>query len=309
MGDKHDHSHHHHHHHHALPTGSSQTILWGFLLNTSFTLIELAGGIWTGSVAILADAIHDLGDSIALGLAWGLERYSRKNRDQDYSFGYRRFSLLSALISGIVIFSGAILILRESIPRLFHPGEPHSTGMVGLAILGLVFNGAAALKLGTGRSQNERMLSWHFWEDTLGWFATLITGLLIHFYQWNWADPVLALLLSLFIMRNVYRELRFTLRLFLQGTPRNFEHEAFRTNIRKIPGVVDIHDIHVWSLDGENHVLSLHAVLTQNGPENPIRVKKAIQEVARTHGIRHLTVETEFVGEECVDNCDLPKLK
>lgn len=307
-GHSHGHHHHGHSHSHAHEYSSVTAMKWGLALNLSFTLIEIVGGLWTGSVSILADAIHDLGDSIGLAGALYAERYSRKQRDREYSFGYRRFSLLSALLTGVVILSGSILVLREAIPRLWNPGEPHGKGMMALAVLGLAVNGAAALKLSRGRSQNERMLSWHFWEDTLGWGATLGAAILIQLWGWRLADPILAIGLSLFVARNVIRELRTTFRLFLQSVPVGFDAAALTQKLRAIEHVSDVHDLHVWSLDGASHVLSLHvAVAPQLSPTDAAKVaalKEAVRRVAQEFSIGHVTIETEWSGEACHASCD-----
>lgn len=304
---EHGHSHHHHSHDHG---GSTKALWWGFGLNLAFTLIEIVGGLYTGSVAILADAVHDLGDSASLALALYFERYSQKRPDAEYSFGYRRFSLLSALISGVVILSGSVVILFEAISRFQNPREPLGMGMIGLSVLGLLVNGAAALKMKMGRSQNERMLSWHFVEDALGWLATLIAAVFITWKHWTWVDPALAILLAVWVSRNVWRELRTTLRFFLQAAPADFNVENFSTRVTQLPGVLSLHDLHVWSLDGARHVLSLHVVLEMSLAQDSNRlhaIKQDIKKLAGESHALHVTIETEHGEDDCLGRCDEDK--
>lgn len=159
------------HHHHA-----TQNIQLAFFLNLSFTLIEIIGGLWTNSLAILSDALHDLGDSIALGLSWYFAKVSQKPPDERFSYGYQRFSLLGALISSLILVVGSTIILFTAIPRLFHPEPVHVEGMLLLALLGVIINGVAVLKLKGGKTQNERVVMLHLLEDTFGWIAVLIVG-------------------------------------------------------------------------------------------------------------------------------------
>ena len=153
---------------------SSNRIGWAFFLNVSFTIIEFIGGWLTNSTAIMADAVHDLGDSLSIGLAWFLNRLSNKQADGVFTYGYQRFSLLGALINGFVLIVGSIWVLREALPRLFDPQLPDAVGMLWLAILGVTVNGFAAYKLSHGKTLNARVLNWHLLEDVLGWVAVLI---------------------------------------------------------------------------------------------------------------------------------------
>ena len=166
----HSHSHAHHHDHH----GDVKNIKVAFFLNFGFAIIEIIGGFLTNSVAILSDAVHDLGDSLSLGLAWYFQKYSRKKSDSTYTYGYRRFSLVGALANSLVLIVGSILILTEAIPRIFNPQQAHPQGMMMLAVLGIAVNGVAMLRLRRGKSLNEKVVSLHLMEDVLGWIAVLV---------------------------------------------------------------------------------------------------------------------------------------
>jgi cobalt-zinc-cadmium efflux system protein len=282
---QHSHHHHHHHHHHHDPSRAGKNILFVFFLNLSFSIIELVGGLFIGSMAIVADAIHDLGDSISLGGAWLLERLANKGKDQKFNFGYRRFSLLSALFAGVVISAGSIVIMIESLRRFGEAQPPAGLPMIALALLGLTVNGFAAWKLSKGATQNEKLLTWHMIEDVLGWAVVLIGAIIIVLTGYAWIDPLLAIGLSVFVLFNVLRHLKETAYLFLQGRPENFDESKFLAQASLIPGLEKIDHLAIWSLDGETSVLSarlhLHSV---REPLEIEKVKAAVRDLASQQG-------------------------
>ncbi|RKZ52525.1 MAG: cation transporter [Candidatus Parabeggiatoa sp. nov. 3] len=291
---------HHHHHHHA-----ASNIKVVFFLNLSFTLLEIVGGIWTNSVAILSDAVHDLGDSVALGLSWYFANVSQKKRDSHFSYGYKRFSLLGALISSFILLVGSTLILFEAIPRLIHPETVHVNGMILLAILGVLVNGAAVLKLRRGETQNERVVRLHLLEDVFGWFAVLIAGIVMLFVNLPVLDPILSVGITLYILWHVFKNLRETVNVFLQAIPANMNVEQLEAMlIEKLP-IQSIHDWHLWTMDGEYHVLSCHVVVADNLPSKDIiDLKTQIRELLKQYNIQHLTIEVEYENECCeLVNC------
>lgn len=301
-GDKHNHHHHHHHHHSHHAIGN---IRFAFVLNFGFSLIEFAGGAWIGSMSIMANAIHDMGDALSLGAAWVLERFASRGKDRKFNFGYRRFSLLSALVSGVVISVGSAIIIFESIDRFLKPHvSPSGLQVAALAILGLVVNAIAAWRLSRGSTQNERVLTWHSIEDMLGWAVVLIGGIGMAFWQLDWLDPVLALGLAIFVLFNVIRHLKHTIYLFLQGRPANFEEEVFVQEVLQIPGIEKIDHLAVWSLDGTANVLSarlhLHAI---SDPIEIEKAKSAVRRIADRHGAR-ATLETCLAEQGHADGED-----
>ena len=287
---------------HSHDHSAQKNIAVAFGLNAFFVVIEIAGGLWTGSVAILADAVHDLGDCLSLGIAWALQRMSQQKRTEEFSYGYGRLSLLAALLSSMVIAAGSILVLIVTIPRLWENQEPHGLGMMILAVFGLAVNGFAALKLSHGDTMNEKVLTWHFIEDILGWAAVLIGSLLIYFLSWNWVDPVLALFIAGYVLFNVFRYLKNSARLFLQSTPEGFNEVKFKEGIFTIAGIQDIHDLHIWSLDGTNHVLSLH-IKVDSQVIQAADAKQKIRAIAAEMGHYHTTIEVEEPTEDCGDSC------
>jgi cobalt-zinc-cadmium efflux system protein len=288
------HDHHHHHHHHA-----SGNLKVAFFLNLLFTVIEIIGGILTNSLAILSDALHDLGDSLSLGLAWYFQNLSKKGRDQKFSYGYKRFSLLGAIINSIVLVVGSIFIIQAAIPRIIHPEEANVKGMILLGILGVIINGAAVLRLKKGESHNEKVVALHLLEDVLGWVAVLIGSAVIYFTDYYIIDPILSLGIALFILFNVYKNLKSSLNIILQAIPEALDLAKIETAILQVNGVVSMHDLHIWSLDGQRNVLTVHVVLAQNLTSQHA-VKVEISEAMHALGIDHCTIETELSGEDCV---------
>lgn len=289
-----------HNHHHE--TTSSQRIGWAFFLNLGFTIIEFIGGWLTNSTAIMADAVHDLGDSLSIGSAWVLNRLSGKKSDEHFTYGYRRFSLLGALINALVLVAGSTWILSEAIPRLTDPQMPVTEGMLGLAIFGIVVNGYAAYKLSHGTSLNERVLNWHLLEDVLGWIAVLVVSIILLFFEWPILDPLLSIGFTLFILFNVVKNLLATLRLFLQAAPDHEIQQQVLADLLGVDHVNGVHHLHFWSLDGEHHVLTAHLVLDQIlDIEHLSNIKTVIAEVLSEYELEHTTIEFEFSDELCRD--------
>lgn len=292
----------HHHHHHDQADHSGRRIGWAFFLNLGFTVIEFVGGVLTNSTAIMADAVHDLGDSLSIGLAWVLARLSGREASGSFTYGFRRFSLLGSLINGLVLVAGSIWVMALAIPRLADPQMPVSEGMLGLAIFGVAVNGFAAYKLSHGKTLNERVLNWHLLEDVLGWLAVLLVSIILMFADWPILDPLLSIAFTLFILINVARNLWQTLHLFLQGTPSHAMRRTIERELRALPGICDVHHLHFWSLDGEHHVLTAHVVLGQvRELEQVRRTKERISELLSRYELSHTTVEVELADEPCRD--------
>ncbi len=287
------HSHQHHHH-------GSSNIAVAFLLNLLFTIIELVGGLLTNSVAILSDALHDFGDSVSLALAWYFEKLAGRSSNARYSYGYKRFALLGALINATVLLFGSLFVIYESVQRLFEPQAVHAQGMFWLAILGIIINGAAVLRTRKGAGINERVVSLHMLEDVLGWLAVLIVSIVMLFVDLPILDPILSVCISLFVLFNVVRNLIATFKVILQGVPADVDFEKLREKLCQIEGVSDVHDLHVWSLDSQYNVASLHAVVDENVDwAEQQRLKNDIKKMMSEEHIEHTTVEFEQRGETC----------
>ena len=284
-------SHEHHHHH------GSSNIKIAFFLNLGFSIIEIVGGIFTNSIAIISDALHDLGDSFSLALAWYFQKLSAKHGNPKFTYGYRRFSLLGALINSIVLLIGSGFVIYAAIGRLREPQEAHAEGMLLLAVLGIVFNGGAMLKLNKGNSLNERAVALHLLEDVLGWIAVLIASIVMMFADIPVLDPLLSLLIACYILFNIYRNLKDTLRIILQGTPDNIDESEIKATMLSVAGVSSVHDLHLWTMDGQYNIMTVHVVVK---PETDTpRLKKTLKNRLKEVGIHHPTIEMEKENEDC----------
>lgn len=296
----HSHSHAHTHDHAA---GSNIKV--AFFLNLFFSVIEIVGGIFTNSVAILSDALHDLGDSFSLALAWYFQKLSKKKRDVKFSYGYKRFSLLGALINSLVLLLGSFFVISESVKRLMEPEQAHAKGMLILAIFGIAINGLAFLRLKKGTSLNERAVGLHLLEDVLGWIAVLIGSIIMMFWNVPILDPILSLAIACYILLNIYRNLRDTMRVILQGTPDNVDMAEIERAIDTTQGVESLHDLHIWTMDGEYNILSVHIVVKPDLDKSAIiKLKADTREELKRLNIQHATIEIDQEGEHC-GTCDL----
>jgi cobalt-zinc-cadmium efflux system protein len=296
----HDHSHGHHHHHHHHITSSFK---WAFFLNFTFALIELVGGLWVNSVAILSDAVHDMGDAVAIGMAYFLEKKSHSKSDQNYSYGYRRLSTASAFVTSVILLVGSCLIIFESIPRLLNPVTPEVHGMIALAILGLLVNGMAYYKMSKTKSLSQRALSLHFIEDALGWLIVLVGAIVMMFYPLPILDAAMGLALSGWVIFNVFKNLKATFRIFLQATPHSDELRKIEAALLLLPELCGVHHMHYWSLDGEKHIFTAHLALKNNkslSDTNQLKEKVKVL-LKEQFDIFEATLELEWEKDNCSD--------
>ncbi len=280
-----------------------------FFLNLFFALFELIGGLFTNSLAILSDALHDLGDSVSLGLAWYFQRKSKKAANLKFTYGYKRFSLLGVIINSVILIIGAFFIIKAAIPRFTHVTEPNAQGMMVIALVGLVVNGFAVWKLRQGASKNEKVISIHMMEDVLGWLAVLIGSIVMYFTNWFWIDPLLSILIAIYVLTHVYGHIKSAMEIILQARPDNVSIEKIRTHLKDIPGVIDIHDLHVWSLDGEKNVMTAHIVISDNVSQHgQFNIKKEVKDKLAQLHVDHVTLELELQGECLGQPCDFTKV-
>ncbi|MBZ9627537.1 cation diffusion facilitator family transporter [Psychroflexus sp. CAK57W] len=286
-----------HNHDHSQGTGNLKV---AFFLNLGFTIIEIIGGLYTNSLAILSDALHDLGDSLSLGLSWYFQNLSNKGRTRNYSYGYKRFSLLGAIINAVVLAVGSTFILTHAVPQLFNPEKTNAEGMFYLAILGVIVNGAAVLKLRKGESMNEKVVSLHLLEDVLGWAAVLVGSILMMYFDAPFVDPLLSVLISLYVIYNVYKNLKKSMLVILQATPSEISLEEIKNQLLDITEIIEIHDLHVWSLDGNYNVMSVHVRLEQDYKLSELSdLKGKMRSRLHDKSIEHVTIEIEGKEEDC----------
>lgn len=286
-----------HNHQHT----NTENIRLAFFVNIIFTVFEIFGGIYTNSVAILADALHDLGDSLSLGVAWYFQKLSQREKNKRFTFGYGRFSIIGAVVNSLVLITGSVLILFETIPRLFIPETPDAQGMLFLAVLGILFNGMAVFRLKKGTSLNEKVVMIHLMEDVLGWIAVLIASIVMSYTTLPILDPILSILIAFYVLHNVFKNMRSAFKIILQGTPPEINLSKIEKEISTMTGIKSVHDVHIWSMDGEYNVLTIHIVLENNTNLDSIALyKKQIREKLMSKHIQHTTIEFEGEDEECV---------
>ena len=299
------HGHHAHHHHEDSLDAKTGNIVFAFWLNTIFAVIEIAGGFYTNSVAVLSDAVHDLGDSLSLGLAYYFQKKSTKKRDVKFNYGYKRFSLLGAFINSVILTVSSIFIVIESISRLRAPVQPNANGMILLAVIGIVINAVAMLRLKRGESINEKVVSLHFLEDVLGWVAILIGSLVMMFADIPVLDPILSILISMYILWNVYKNQKATFRILLQGSAENINEAKIREKVLTIQGVKGIHDTHSWTLDGRYNIMTLHVVVDKDSSLQQMEsVKDEVRHCLQHFNIQHITIEMELESQDCALKTD-----
>ncbi|RYC74416.1 cation diffusion facilitator family transporter [Candidatus Nanosyncoccus alces] len=283
----------HHPHHNAYKT--EKNIFIAFLLNASFSIFEFVGGIITGSIAITSDAVHDLGDALSIGIAYGLEQKSRKSPDEKHTYGYARYSLVGSIITTIILLVGSAFVIYEATKRIINPVEIDYNGMVIFAIIGLVVNGIASYVTREGDSLNQKSVNLHMLEDVLGWAVVLIGSIAMKFTGIAIIDPILTLGVASFILVEAAKNLREIVVIFLEITPKNLNLEEVKTDIKQIKGIVDIHHIHVRSADGNENHASLHVVVQKYDK----KIKNSVKNVLKKHGISHSVIEIEQTDEKC----------
>lgn len=298
-GHSHIHSHNHNH-------GADGNILVAFLLNLFFVFVEIAGGLVTNSFAILSDAVHDFGDCVAIGFAYFMEKLSNKAPDEKYTYGYRRYSLLSAIITSVILVVGSVFIIAGSISRIRSPEEVHGMGMVIIAVFGVLINGIAVMKTHKGKGANERAISLHLLEDVLGWIAVLVGSFFIYFFQWYFVDGVLSVLIAGFLLFESSKNIKEIFAVLLEKTPEYVDVKRFRKAVEELDGVENTHHLHVWSLDGEKTMATMHIMLSMNSDmEQYGKIKEHVKQISKCFGIEHLTVQIDLPGEECHGHCEL----
>ena len=274
---------------------TEKNILAAFVLNLAFSVFELIGGIFTGSVAILSDAVHDVGDATSIGLSYFFEKKSSKPPCDTYTYGYARFSVLGGLITTLILLLGSVVVVANAVGRLITPVEINYNGMIVLAVVGVCVNFLASLLTHHGNSLNQRAVNLHMLEDVLGWIVVLIGAVVIRFTNFTFIDPILSIGVALFILVNAIGNLREIFALFLEKAPHGVKVGALKAHVAEIEGVLDVHHVHVWSMDGQSHYATLHVVSNAD----PCKIKAVVREELCKHGITHTTIETETASENC----------
>jgi len=274
---------------------TEKNILIAFLLNLSFSIFEFIGGIFTGSVAIVSDAVHDIGDAASIGVSYFLERKSKKQPDEIYTYGYSGYSVIGSIITTLILLVGSCVVMYNAVCRIFEPAPINYDGMIVFAVVGVIVNSGAAFFTREGDSLNQKAVNLHMLEDVLGWVVVLIGAVVMRFTDLSIIDPLMSICVAAFISVNAIRNLSEAIDLFLTKTPRGIEVGEIREHIMEIDGVTDVHHIHIWSIDGYRNCATMH-VITNSDPH---KIKHAIREELHEHGIGHATLELESEDEHC----------
>lgn len=285
---------------------STKNIGLALLLNIAFFIVEIIGGILTNSISIISDAIHDCGDTVALGASWILEKISERRPNEKYTYGYMRFSFLGALINSLILLTSCIVIFYETLPRFYSPQEVDKNGMLILSIFGIVFKGLGVYKTAKGTGISERAVSLHLLSDVMIWVATLVVSFLIKIFNVNMLDPLLSLGIVVFILINVVKNLKLIFEVLLERAPKDVDVGELKNDLLKNSKIINIHHIHMWLADGINTYSTIHVVVCDGLNELELsEIKKFVRNVMLDYNIGHVTIEIEFECERCKeDNCE-----
>ncbi|MEI6222805.1 MAG: cation diffusion facilitator family transporter [bacterium] len=289
--------HHHHGHDHS---DSSKNIGIALLLNLSFAIFELFIAYWTNSLSVLSNSLHDFGDTFSLGLSYFFDKVSQRERTSTFSYGFKRFSIIPVVVNSLILLVGSLFILYEAVTRIISPQAVKTDGMIAFALLGMVVNFIAFIRLRSGKTLNEKAASLHLLDDVLGLFAVLVGSVVMKFFDVPILDPILSLLITLFVLSKLVQNLKSANAIFLQSVPDGVDITQLEVLLKKLEHVVSVHDIHAWSLDGIHHVLTLHLVI-ENGLSlrDAELVKGEARKVIERLGIGHPTIEIESENEHC----------
>ena len=271
---------------------SSKTSIWlAFFLNLSYAIVEfIAGGIF-GSSAVLADSVHDLGDAIAIGISAFLETISNREEDRQYTLGYKRFSLLGALVTAVILITGSILVILENITKLFNPQPVNDEGILWLGIIAVSINLLASLVVRKGKTKNESILSLHFLEDTLGWLAVILMAIILRFTDWYILDPLLSLVISIFILTKAIPRFWSALKIFLDAVPEGVDIKQVMSDLEGLDNVASLNQLNLWTMDGLEKNAIVHVCLKEI--EQMETCKEFIRNLLKDCGFQNITIEVD----------------
>ena len=271
---------------------SSKTSIWlAFFLNLSYAIVEfIAGGIF-GSSAVLADSVHDLGDAIAIGISAFLETISNREEDNQYTLGYKRFSLLGALLTAIILMTGSVLVILENVTKILNPQPVNDEGIFWLGIIAITINVLASLVVGKGKTKNESILSLHFLEDTLGWVAVILMAIILRFTDWYILDPLLSLVISFFILSKALPRFWSTVKIFLDAVPEGINIKQVKSGLERLDNVASLNQLNLWTMDGLEKNAIVHVCIKEMG--NMEACKESIRIFLKDCGFQNVTIEVD----------------
>ncbi len=276
---------------------TENNILIAFILNLFFSVFEFIGGIFSGSVAIISDAIHDIGDALSIGISYFLEKKSKKQPDDIYTYGYARYSVIGGVITTFILLFGSVAVIINAAKKIINPTEINYNGMIIFAIVGVIVNFIAAYFTREGDSINQKAVNLHMLEDVLGWAVVLIGAVIMRFTDFKILDPLMSIGVAIFILINAIKTLKEVIDLFCEKIPNGISTDEIKHHLLHIDGVKDVHHIHIWSIDGHSNYATMHIVTNENTKDIKHKIKEELEE----HGIVHSTLEFENETENCCD--------
>ena len=270
---------------------AKKSIWLAFFLNLSFAIVEfIAGGVF-GSSTVLADSVHDLGDAIAIGLSAYLETISNREEDSHYTLGYKRFSLLGALITAVILITGSVLVILENITKIFHLQPVNDKGILWLGIIAISVNVLASLVIRKGQTKSESILSLHFLEDILGWLAVILMAIILRFTDWYILDPLLSLVISFFILSKAIPRFWSTLKIFLDAVPEGVDIKQVKSRVVQLDYVGSFHQRNLLTMDGlgKNAIIN---VCRENVKHMEV-CKESIRDLLKDCGFQNITIEVD----------------
>lgn len=262
-----------------------------FFLNLTYAIVEfIAGGVF-GSSAVLADSVHDLGDAIAIGISAFLETISNREEDNQYTLGYKRFSLLGALVTAIILMTGSVLVILENVTKILNPQPVNDKGILWLGIIAITINVLASLVIRKGQTKNESILSLHFLEDTLGWVAVILMAIVLRFTDWYILDPLLSLAISFFILSKALPRFWSTLKIFLDAVPEGVETSDLEKDLEALPNVNSVNQLSIWSMDGLENNAIVHICIKDW--EQMMETKEVVRQCLEERGVQNITIEVD----------------
>ena len=298
---------HHHHHHTHTQNVRRKKLLWVTLLNFSISLVQVAGGIISNSLSLISDAIHNLGDTSAIFIAFLAGKHAAKKPDAQKTFGYKRAEILAALFNGVVLIAICIFLFVEAYKRFVDPQPIKGGIMLTVAVFGLLANLISVLVLQKDKSHNLniRAAYLHLLGDTLSSVAVIAGGIAILFWQVYWLDPLVTVAVGVYIIYHTWGVVRQTVDILMQATPRHIDLQKIQQSVETLPQVENIHHLHVWQMDDEQIHLEAHLNISHNMPLSDAQaVRHKVETLLKNKfGIRHITLQIEYKG--CEDNDEL----
>lgn len=262
-----------------------------FFLNVTYAIVEfIAGGLF-GSSAVLADSVHDLGDAIAIGISAFLETISNREEDNQYTLGYKRFSLLGALVTAIILMTGSLLVILENVTKILNPQPVNDEGILWLGIIAITINVLASLVVGKGKTKNESILSLHFLEDTLGWVAVILMAIVLRFTDWYILDPLLSLVISFFILSKALPRFWSTLKIFLDAVPEGIDIKQVKSGLERLDNVASLNQLNLWTMDGLETNAIVHVCIKDW--EQMMETKEVVRQFLEERGVQNITIEVD----------------